>query len=67
VPSFVCVQAGSVNKNVTFRSTSNAADPLGLRLPQFGGDLMPHRFCADDGSATGEHTLRGEACDSLVK
>jgi len=29
-------------------------DPLGLKLPELGGSLMPHRFCEADGSSSGE-------------
>ncbi|KAF5833538.1 hypothetical protein DUNSADRAFT_10150 [Dunaliella salina] len=45
--------AGGVDRNVTVHATNNPNDPHGLKLPEFGGDLMPHRFCAPDGSATG--------------
>lgn len=40
-----CAQATGTDRNFTLRSTSNPNDPLGLRLPEHGGSLMPHRFC----------------------
>jgi len=61
---WVCVQAqdGLEDKNVTIRTTSNPADPFGFKLPEFGGSLMPHRQCADDGSSTGKKKARCLAC-----
>lgn len=47
------VQEGGGDTDVTFRTTDNPNDPLGLKLPKQGGNLMPHRFCAPDGSDTG--------------
>ncbi|KAF5833541.1 hypothetical protein DUNSADRAFT_10154 [Dunaliella salina] len=51
--AFINWLAGGQDTNVTFRATNNPNDPWGLSLPEFGGDHMPHRFCAPDGSATG--------------
>eukprot|EP00983_Pelagomonas_calceolata_P050627 1142062-Pelagomonas_calceolata.AAC.3 len=44
---------GGTDKNVTYRVTSNPNDPFGLKLPQFGGSLMPHELCAQDGNSSG--------------
>ncbi|KAF5840090.1 hypothetical protein DUNSADRAFT_17825, partial [Dunaliella salina] len=43
---------GGTDENVTFRATNNPDDPLGFKLPQgdLEGNLMPHRYCAPDGS-----------------
>eukprot|EP00983_Pelagomonas_calceolata_P057157 1144940-Pelagomonas_calceolata.AAC.5 len=46
-------QIGGTDTNVTYRATSNPNDPLGLKLPQFGGSLMHHRLCAEDGNSSG--------------
>eukprot|EP00983_Pelagomonas_calceolata_P037974 1136622-Pelagomonas_calceolata.AAC.4 len=46
--------AGGIDRNVTYRSTSNPHDPFGIALPEFGGSLMPHRLCSPDGNSTGE-------------
>uniref|UniRef100_A0A7S3R8X6 Protein kinase domain-containing protein n=1 Tax=Dunaliella tertiolecta TaxID=3047 RepID=A0A7S3R8X6_DUNTE len=45
--------AGGIDRNVTYRSTSNPHDPFGIALPEFGGSLMPHRLCSPDGNSTG--------------
>uniref|UniRef100_A0A7S3R7G0 Protein kinase domain-containing protein n=1 Tax=Dunaliella tertiolecta TaxID=3047 RepID=A0A7S3R7G0_DUNTE len=46
---------GGADENVTLRTTYNPNDPLGFKLPQrdLGENLMPHRFCASDGSDSG--------------
>ncbi|KAF5840082.1 hypothetical protein DUNSADRAFT_17817, partial [Dunaliella salina] len=48
--------AGGTDKNVTIRATNNPIDPLGFKLPQgdLEGNLMPHRYCAPDGSDSGK-------------
>eukprot|EP00983_Pelagomonas_calceolata_P007112 232024-Pelagomonas_calceolata.AAC.1 len=44
-------QAGGTDENVTIRATNNPDDPLGFKLQgDSGGNLMPHRLCAEDGS-----------------
>lgn len=50
---------GGLDHRLTMRATNNPDDPLGFKLPQFGGSLMPHRLCAPDGSDSG--TLLTEA------
>uniref|UniRef100_A0A7S3VSL6 Uncharacterized protein n=1 Tax=Dunaliella tertiolecta TaxID=3047 RepID=A0A7S3VSL6_DUNTE len=46
--------AGGTDENVTIRATNNPDDPLGFKLQgDSGGNLMPHRLCAEDGSDSG--------------
>ncbi|KAF5827965.1 hypothetical protein DUNSADRAFT_18453 [Dunaliella salina] len=56
--------AGGLDRNMTIRTTNNPNDPFGLRLPEFGGDLMQHRFCSLDGTATGPPLSRAAVLEA---